>query len=786
MIQILGLREYISKKTGKEAKAERFFEKNWRLEKVEDIFNEEKIAEILTNVPQEEQYNLYFTAADCHEIPGRVLKEQWCIPFDVDDIGMIGDTDEEARSKSLAVAKAGAEILGVDVNDLGVIFSGHGVQFFIISTRPILVESYFDSARNHYAYLVEKIQEKLTELGLKGKVDGSVWSAARLMRFPNTENRKKNKPVRMSRIINAPRNKLDVDVVSLCGDAPIMVTQEHIADDELKIYPKPDTPAVVEGCEFIKHCRENQASISEPEWYAMQSVVARLDDGPALVHQYSSQHPDYSEYETDLKIEQAIKAAGPRTCNNINTLWGKCSTCKYNGKISSPIMIKGPDYVGTKDMGFRIRSITASGQVKVGPPEYQDLERQFGVEHTFLFTEDSGELFLFNGKFWEPSSELYIQTWFAKAMLNNYRMAEFKEFYGRLRAVNTRTSNWFQVSVRQKICFDNCVLDITTGESHPHSPTYGFLSSIDRTYDKDALCPTWDKFIEEICERDPVKMSIIEEFAGYALSGDSCWLEKCLVLIGHGANGKSVLLDTLAGVVGKGNYSSVNMTALSNEYYRMPLRSSLFNYSEESGFKALNDSDLFKAMVTGGEISARPPYGKPSFFYNKAKLMMAANEFPYTHDKTYGTYRRFLIVHLNVDFTKRADRDPHLREKLIAEGAGILTKLIEKYKQLRDRGHINYREEAEQIVAQMRDEDDIVIRFVKENYTVTGNQDDMVNNTDLYVKFETYCKEEGTKPTTMPVVGKRIRAFFKGTDSAVVKKGGASKRYTTGIKEGVE
>ena len=69
MIQILGLREYINKKTGKPAKAERFFEKLWRVKSVAELFR--NIEKYVAPIPEEERWNIYFTVAHCFEEKGR-------------------------------------------------------------------------------------------------------------------------------------------------------------------------------------------------------------------------------------------------------------------------------------------------------------------------------------------------------------------------------------------------------------------------------------------------------------------------------------------------------------------------------------------------------------------------------------------------------------------------------------------------------------------------------------------------------------------------------------------
>ena len=45
----------------------------------------------------------------------------------------------------------------------------------------------------------------------------------------------------------------------------------------------------------------DSATLSEPEWYAMLTVIARCDDSGELAHEFSRAHPGYSQAVTTAK-----------------------------------------------------------------------------------------------------------------------------------------------------------------------------------------------------------------------------------------------------------------------------------------------------------------------------------------------------------------------------------------------------------------------------------------------------------------------------------------------------
>ena len=44
---------------------------------------------------------------------------------------------------------------------------------------------------------------------------------------------------------------------------------------------------LMDSCSFLSHCRNDVATLPEPEWYQMTCVLAGQYGGPALIHQLS-------------------------------------------------------------------------------------------------------------------------------------------------------------------------------------------------------------------------------------------------------------------------------------------------------------------------------------------------------------------------------------------------------------------------------------------------------------------------------------------------------------------
>ncbi|HFD0307212.1 TPA: phage/plasmid primase, P4 family [Clostridium perfringens] len=83
-------------------------------------------------------------------------------------------------------------------------------------------------------------------------------------------------------------------------------------------------------CDFIKHCKKNSKTLSEPLWHGMITNLALFKGGTYRIHELSKGYKTYSEKETEEKISNFLKSgAGPMTCE---TLRDRGYTCLRYGK----------------------------------------------------------------------------------------------------------------------------------------------------------------------------------------------------------------------------------------------------------------------------------------------------------------------------------------------------------------------------------------------------------------------------------------------------------------------
>jgi putative DNA primase/helicase len=768
MIQILGIRDFTTP-TGEVKRYETFFHKEWRAQSVIDLFN--RLEDISSQIPGAERVNLFYTAASCEEVEGRKFVSQNIIPFDVDHIDV-----SRAQEYIAPICKA----LGVPEDAIACVMSGHGVQLIVATETSFFDAAYFDSARPHYREACNAINEALTGAGLTGLVDDSVWTPARLLRLPGTMNHKPNKePVEAKLLVNNLRPLPWSLTSAFCTDNSHLEATigDAVSEEAIRKIQNFDEEGVLNECEFIKWTRDNANSVSEPQWYAMLSVVSRLPNGRKLCHDISSNYSEYSSDETDLKIDQAIARSGPRTCGSIEQLYGGCSECKHYRKVLSPISIKGDTYIKTIDTGFHFVTYKDDGTPKSYKPDYEGLRKFFEQKHTYV-TSSSGHTYIFNGKFWEILSNSQIEAFalehFQPLALDSTR----QEFRKLLQTTNFKDDDWFES--HKFLNMDNGVLDMDTQTLHQHSKEYGFTYVLPYGFNPQAEAPRFNQFLKEVTQNDQELIDVLLEFVGFSVSNtDPALYEKCLILLGDGSNGKSVFIDVLKSLVGKKNYSALTLDELKKETNRAQLNNKLLNVAEETPYKGMTDSSVFKNLITGGELTVKELYRQPYRIKSRAKFVFACNELPTTYDPTNGMFRRLLIAPFNATFDA-SNRDIHLRSKLLKELEGIFNLALTALLRLKRNGCFTSADTIETEVKDFRDSMDTIRQWVSDSLILDDRS--AVSVTTMYRDYVMYCQDRKIYTSTMAILSKRLGKMYPTLERKRVQESGRKSTVIVGLK----
>ena len=768
MLQIRKIYEFIPKGQTNIIKDDKPLDPDIVFPTVEELIS--SLDEKIQSIPEKDRVNLFCTL--WHQSPeaDKRKKKTWghqeLLLFDID----LGNGVARDVEKDELYLDALSQAIKVPKEKILQIFSGHGYHFAIQLANPIKDKTYFDTNKVYYQVLCSRINDALRDAELPGEADSGVFAPNRLLRLPHSINRKKDRPEVWVQMLHSHIAPVDFNMREASG-MPDVNEEDYLSEKEMS-YIKTDDVSVESGCEFLKHAKANQAEMSETEWYAVLSIIGRLKDGSKLVHEYSKFHPSYSPGETDKKTEQALKSSGPRTCENINKLWNKCKTCKFYKKVTSPITIKGKDFIATAHSGFHM--LARNGKLV---PQYDDLRKYYDKETPYKNV--SRVHYRYEETHWQELDDVFIDNFAEEKFVPPAKNTMCSEFRGKVKRTNLALAEWFQKTTHRKINLLNGVLDIDTMELSEHDPKYGFRSVLPFEYDKNAKCPTFEKMLDNVTMSRETLKSVLLEYMGYCLSNDDPRADKILVLTGEGQNGKSRFLNIWRAIGGNG-VTALNVRDLQNSFHLQQLDGALFNIIEEvPSFSDKDVWELIKGLVTGASVTASRKFKDPYTFENKAKFVMTCNELPKGANPNHGYFRRLLIVPFEAEFShEKGNIDVGIDKRVIDnELSGVLNLVLGAYHRLRENEYqFTDSREVKAALAEYKTDMDSVARFIAdfleigeapsdsgsapEYFDTDSNGNKCVVMEDLYHSYTQRCEKFKEKPVAYNTFTKRIYKAF--------------------------
>jgi putative DNA primase/helicase len=224
----------------------------------------------------------------------------------------------------------------------------------------------------------------------------------------------------------------------------------------------------------------------------------------------------------------------------------------------------------------------------------------------------------------------------------------------------------------------NGVVDLRNGSIRPHCYEDYFSQITSCGVGGD--CPVWKAFLRRITCGDQELLAYLRRVFGYALSG-STEEHALFFLYGSGANGKSIFIGVLAGILHTYHRTAAMQTFIvsSNEQHPTDLAglvgSRAVTASETERGRTWDENKI-KTITGGDEVSARFMRGDFFEYIPQFKIIVAGNNKPKLKSTDEAIRRRFNLIPFLATIPPE-ERDLNLSEKLKAEYPGILNWAIE-------------------------------------------------------------------------------------------------------------
>ena len=368
------------------------------------------------------------------------------------------------------------------------------------------------------------------------------------------------------------------------------------------------------------------------------------------------------------------------------------------------------------------------------------------VKENLLYHPSVG-FYRYTGMKWARISDEEVKNRIAHALGRFRTGSKCSSILGLLKAETVRVVAFNR---QNKVNFINGTLDLDTLAFTPEHSAGDYLTyCMDYPYQPDRYYQPWSDFIADIMNGDERKQSLLQEAAGYVLFPNNEF-QRCFVLIGAGANGKSVFLNVLAHIFGEENVSNIEMSAFAKDFQVIHLMNSLLNISSETKSSIAGAESVFKQIVAGDTVSSCYKGKDMISFRPRSKLFIACNEYMKSRDTTEGYLRRLCFVKFPMHYVDAPvqpnDRpiDRGLEEDFRQHLTEIFNWVLDGYRALKaDRAFTETDEQAE-IIGEYKEVINPLISFIKD-YELDG---EYASNDEFYKDYTVWCEENGHKART--------------------------------------
>lgn len=373
----------------------------------------------------------------------------------------------------------------------------------------------------------------------------------------------------------------------------------------------------------------------------------------------------------------------------------------------------------------------------------KELKRKASTAGFYTKSTSTGD-YIWNGKYYEKIPEDKLANFLKDCLLKMEAGEMIAEYHKTIEDMVKQFRITFYaptLSPRKNVInLWNGVLNVKTMTLENHNPCYDMNYILNYSFDKDAKCPMWDKYLARVLPCIESQMAL-QEYLAYPFTDKK--LEKVAFLYGGGANGKSVCLDVVRHCYGVNNVTSYSLESLcrSDGQYIPRIIEAIMNICSDISNKAIN-SEVFKLLASKEPISGKELYKNPVIISDYASLLFSTNEMPATTDYSNGYFRRLLIIPFLVEIPE-GERDVDLAKKIIAnELSGVLNWILKGMIRLITNERFTESDEMKDTMTNFRTESDSVLMFIEEKgYKKDLDRKEQLK--DLYMEYSCYCFESG-------------------------------------------
>lgn len=390
---------------------------------------------------------------------------------------------------------------------------------------------------------------------------------------------------------------------------------------------------------------------------------------------------------------------------------------------------------------------------------YEYFANQIMYELSFKTLRDTEEILIYQNGIYKKGGESYIKEKCQK-IIPNCSTNKAKEVINIIKRTTYVTREEFDTNPNY-LNLENGILNLTTGKLQEHSPKYLFRIQLPVKYQEGVVPTKFNEFLKSSLPDEENRTNAMEAFASTLLL--DLKLEKMIMNVGEGANGKSTFLSVIEHFLGSENVSNTSIhDLLYNQFAKSRLDGKMANIYSDISRRELPELGSVKALISGDTLDVERKHQNEFKLKNTAKMIFSCNELPEIGEESHAVYRRLLLVQWSQKFTHDGENKikPNLLKELTTKNeiSGILNELIIVTKRLRENGKFTNGSNSSDLQRIWSLKSDPIGKFLDSN--VAQDFVSKMPKVKLFNEFQNWCKNNRITPKSEKAFNVKVKETF--------------------------
>jgi putative DNA primase/helicase len=387
---------------------------------------------------------------------------------------------------------------------------------------------------------------------------------------------------------------------------------------------------------------------------------------------------------------------------------------------------------------------------------------QIKFENKLYTTRDdeNSEIWIYKEGIYVPQGKTYIKEYSRKVLDVAYTTNLVNQIIAKVEAdTYIEQEEFFANNIKDEICVLNGILNLKTRELTSFNQDKIFFTKIPIAYISTAVCPGIETHFKTVLKNE-TDSEVMFELFGFLLYKEY-FLEKGVMFIGDGRNGKGKTIELMKRFLGVDNCSSIPLQQFETDNFAAgELFNKLANLAGDLDDKALDHTGMFKTLTGRDLIAASRKFLTRVKFVNFAKMVFACNKLPRTRDTTTAFWNRWVLFEFPYTFLSEDEinvlkederknfklRDTNIIEKLSSEDelSGLLNRALDGLERLFKNKDFSNSQGVKEIKNLWIRKSDSFLAYCLDN--VVEAEEVRVEKKVLRLGYMKFCKEHKVKP----------------------------------------